>query len=132
MHYSLANVKYYITVLYGLKKEVDFFKTVKILKDFGLIKIKIDKIDKFEADDYDVLVYKIISPKLEELHTFLKETFANDFSYPIYSPHLTLAYIQKGKGDFLLGDTKWSGEEYIFNTIYWSHTNGFELPITLI
>jgi hypothetical protein len=64
-------------------------------KSFG--ETKIGDISLFEKDDYDVLKFSAYSPSQELANKILRELpYEND--YPIYKPHLTLAYIKGGKG----------------------------------
>lgn len=120
----------HITVLYGIKNNSDYFKIQQMLKSFGPIKIKIGEISKFEADDYDVIKMSIESKKLHILHNLLKNKIDNDFSYPDYNPHMTLAYVRKGSCDGLLGPCEWTGYEYEFNNMQFSHKDGYKLHIS--
>ena len=121
----------HVTVLYGLQKEEDYFRAVELLKDFGKFQITVGALAKFEAENYDVLIYKISSLPLEEIHWMLRQKFENTYSFPGYTPHLTIAYVKKGSVDHLLGDNAWQGMNYLVNKISWSHIDGYELEIKL-
>jgi len=59
--------------------------------------INVTKIKAFEMEDYDVLVAEVeLTPFLKRLNDSLKKLdHKND--YPEYSPHITIAYLKKGR-----------------------------------
>jgi 2'-5' RNA ligase len=74
----------------------------------------------FEADDYDVLKFGCESKALDALHKATKHYFDNNWKWPEYSPHVTIAYVKKGTGKKYvqepLGQTfKLVPSEYIFS-----------------
>lgn len=123
----------HITCLYGLTNENDYFKLRKKLKDFGPIEFEIGEIASFRNDDtpYDVIILTIKSPKLLKLHESMKNTFKNEYKYPTYKPHMTLAYVKKGECRDIEGKCKWSGTKYSANKILWSHIDKYYLDIPL-
>ena len=121
----------HITILYGLTKECDYFKLRAFCKDFGTIQIKIGDISKFESDEYDVIKLSVESKELHDLHNYIKTNFDNVFSFPDYTPHITLAYVQKGSCDHMLGPCEWTGTEYLFNEFKFSHNEGYKLIVPL-
>ncbi len=101
--------KPHATILFGIHsqnpKEVEFLLSSKpkisaTLEDFSL----------FEPEDkeYDVLKVSLVSKDLTELHDLLKQSLDNTESFPEYNPHLTIAYLKKGKGKNYVGDTSWA------------------------
>lgn len=101
----------HITVKYGIRSTNP--KIIQSVADkIEPFKIKLGKISKFTKDDHDVLKIGIQkSPKLHALHeTFLNETNNNE-SYPIYRPHVTLAYVKKGVADKFIGSSVFEGKE---------------------
>lgn len=87
----------HVTLLYGLSPQVELEQVTKKLdgKSFG--ETKIGDVSLFEKDDYDVLKFSAFSPSLQLANKKLRELpYENDF--PIYKPHLTLAYIKGGLG----------------------------------
>jgi len=99
----------HITAFYGLKE--DKLEDIKVkLKTLAPPKIKIKVIDSFRRDEvpYDVLILKIEeeNSSLSDIHYFIDNTFENDNTYPIYSPHTTLSYINKGQCKELEGSIK--------------------------
>ena len=88
----------HVTILYGFKNSVsplDIKDCVYAIKN--PIEVKLKSISFFEAPTFDVLKFDVDSDKLHKLHKiFLK--FPNEQTYPIYSPHITVAYVKKGVG----------------------------------
>jgi len=124
----------HITVLYGIQDEADYFDMRKKLKNFGPIDFKISDISSFRdvENPYDVIILKIESEKLHKVHEFLKETYENDWSYPKYNPHMTLAYVKKGKCLDIEGPCDWTGKSYKCPLITFSHKDKYFLPIPLL
>jgi hypothetical protein len=59
------------------------------------------KISIFPKDDhknYDVVKFDIISEQLKKLNNIFKDNFKITSDYPDYHPHMTIAYVQPGKG----------------------------------
>ena len=131
--YGLESVAH-ISVLYGISDENDYFKLREKLKDFGKFEFKIGDVSSFRKEDkpYDVLILKIISPKLEELHKIIKDSCDNSYSFPEYIPHMTLAYVNKGMCKDLEGKSDWTGDTYSCGIIKFSHKDGYFLDIPLI
>lgn len=50
------------------------------------------------GDQYDVVKVEVTSPDLEELNQFLSDNLEHTDTHPIYSPHITLAYVRPGMG----------------------------------
>lgn len=89
----------HVTLLYGLHKNVTTDDVKKALKNLKLPDtIKVKGISKFENDEYDVLKFDVDKKGLSEINTALKELpYTN--KYDDYKPHLTIAYLKKGKAD---------------------------------
>lgn len=130
--YGLENVPH-VSVLYGLKEEQDYFKIRDKLKNFGAFEFEIGKIKRFgnENKPYDVLVIEIVSPRLSEIHKFIRENYKNDYSFPEYIPHMTLAYVKKGELKEIEGDSSWTGTKYKCDLLRFSHINKYFLDIPL-
>ena len=122
----------HVTVLYGVKKENDYFKMRDDLKEFGSFPFQIGEISRFEQEDNDVIIIKINSEKLHTLHNLLKEKYENTYKFLEYRPHMTLAYVKKGTCKELEGKCQWTGTIYTCANIKFSHTEGYYLDIPLI
>lgn len=89
----------HVTILYGFHKEVDskelFDKIRKDVKDG--IEIKLTDISCFEGSDNDVLKFGVESDLLHRLNKKVRE-FPHTNKFSDYKPHMTIAYVKKGKG----------------------------------
>ena len=83
----------HITLLYGLHDENDFFTIRRILQQFKNIPVKLMKISKFTADNYDVIKIDVESDVCHEIYSKIKEECENTQTYDSYHPHVTLAYV---------------------------------------
>lgn len=96
-----AEPESHVTVLWGLSE--DDPKPLK--KMFGSqepISATLGVIEKFENDGEDVIHISVKSPTLYELNKQAK-TLPHKASEFDYKPHLTLAYVEPGSCDGLLG-----------------------------
>ncbi len=92
-----------ITVKYGLHSP-DPNCIAGIIKDFGSFPVNIGEVSKFDtAADHDVIKLSIESDRLHELNALISNNTSITDKYPIYQPHLTVAYVKKGSCDHLLG-----------------------------
>ena len=131
--YGLENCPH-ITLIYPIKDEKDYFKLREKLKDFGSFEFTIGNIGSFRRPEtkYDVLINEIESPKLQELHKYIKKNCKNNYKFPNYIPHMTLAYVQKRTCTELEGMSLWTGQKYTCKKIQFSHVDGYflEIPLT--
>ena len=130
--YGLESVPH-VTVLYGLENQIDYFDLRDKLKNFGSIEFEIGKIKSFrsEGNPYDVLVLEIISPRLVELHKFVRENYDNTYNFPEYVPHMTLCYVTKGSLKDMEGPCSWTGTKYMCSMVRFSHKDKYYLDIPL-
>lgn len=90
----------HVTVVFGIHEdEIDHETIANVIKsNMKPLTVKVDEIDVFEGDEYDVVKYNV--PITDELQSyrdlFLK--FPNTQSFPEYHPHMTIAYVHPGKG----------------------------------
>lgn len=122
----------HVTILYGLHT-TNPSGIKKLLKDEKPVKLKLGKITRFSTDDkpYDVLKIDIKSEDLTRLNKLFKdnEEYTSDFDK--YHPHLTLAYVKKGKAKNLADNNSLSGRSYIGDTVIFSSSSGKKTPIQL-
>lgn len=87
------------TLLYGLHEKVSLNDIKKVLSNFKFTNCKIKNPSLFENEGkpYDVLKFDVEGKNLYEANKILKKyPYTSDF--PDYHPHMTIAYINKGKG----------------------------------
>ena len=74
------------------------------------VKFKLGRISAFDNnEEYDVIKVEVISPDLHRLHKSLKALPHHD-KHPRYQPHVTIAYVKKGKGKRIIGNGAFDGE----------------------
>lgn len=94
--------KPHITVIYGLHHDEILDESViyNIIKEMPELKVSVKEIGVFENDDkpFDVVKFDINPTKalLKYRDEFLE--LPNTQTFPEYNPHMTIAYVQKGKG----------------------------------
>lgn len=91
----------HLTIKYGLHtKNPEDVK--KIVSNFPSFPVSFGKISKFNSEAYDVIKMEIISEKLMELNAIITSSLKCTDKYPIYKPHVTIAYVKKNSCDGLL------------------------------
>ena len=87
----------HITIVYGFSHDVfmkDIEKDLIPIKDIVMIPYNISI---FENDKYDVLKCDISTMQLKNIHDELVKRFKIKETYDNYHPHMTIAYMKKGK-----------------------------------
>lgn len=103
----------HVTLLYGLKgdKVTDRLRSlVGAVKPF---EVRLGLVTVFkDSDKQDVIKIDAESPELQDLHYAIEKAVPNVNSYPTYVPHITIAYVKKGRGDRVLGDDTFRGRTF--------------------
>lgn len=91
------------TVAYGFDQSV----TMGIIKQMCYLprlEVRLGKVSAFTTDKkFDVIKVDIESENLVKIRTLIEEKVGlPGNTHSVYNPHLTLAYVKKGKGDFVL------------------------------
>ena len=87
----------HVTIRYGFLKDLNELEIRQLLKGQKKFMMEIYGLDKFDTHpSYDVAMFKVSSPVLKQLNE-ASGIYLNETDYPDYNPHLTLAYVQKGK-----------------------------------
>lgn len=100
-HEDFGYCKYsHSTILFGLLHDDDLPNLVKeyLIPLDELNDIYVKNISLFENKEYDVVKMDIKSKDLKKMNKKLRNNFEYTSDHPEYHPHLTLAYIKKGKG----------------------------------
>ena len=115
----------HITLMYGLSpieenrvKELLNKVPKKIMAELG-------QISKFQNADtpYDVLKIEVKSSHLGKIHEMIRKNFENDYKWPEYNPHVTLAYVKKGTCSELVGSKIFEGMKFAFENFTYSNGN---------
>lgn len=90
-------VEPHVTIKYGLTESYNPFQIEQIVKNIKPFPIYLGKMDIFENDKFDVIKFNIDGRELRKLNELFSR-FPNEDQYPVYRPHMTLAYVKKGYG----------------------------------
>lgn len=120
----------HVTVLYGIKS--DSPSTVKsILRNTESFTVELETISLFTAPDYDVVKIDVQSHELVELNKLIKSKVAYVDNYPVFKPHVTIAYIQKGTGWKHDGVDVFEGKLFNADAVLFSNIDRVKTKITL-
>jgi len=111
----------HVTILYGIHTK-DLEEVKKPLLWQKPFFIRLGRISIFDTNDkFDVVKIEVESKMLREVHNRLKGTLTNSEPYPVYRPHITIAYTKKGRYKKLIGNPhfdkrRWEVKEVFFST----------------
>jgi len=113
----------HVTVMYGLSPIEETRVKNLLNKVPKKIVAELGKISKFENVDtpYDVLKIEVRSPHLSKIHEMIRKNFENNYKWPNYSPHVTLAYVKKGTCNEYVGNKTFEGMKVMFETFMYSN-----------
>jgi 2'-5' RNA ligase len=118
------------TVLYGIHSEGS--EEVKKIAQDGNLNVKLGKIEVFTNPlKFDVVVISVDSPDLVKMNEKMRSDIEYTNKYSEYRPHVTVAYVKKGKGWKHRGNDKWEGKEFSCDYIVFSSKNGSKERISL-
>ena len=120
----------HITVKYGLSSD-DPRRVACVLAGEGPAEVALGCTKTFEAADHDVVVLEVFSEDLARLHKKLYEGVGNVETFPVYKPHVTLAYVQKGLGQHFAGDDTFDGLRLRLDCLTFSPSEGEPVEMTL-
>ena len=87
----------HLTLLYGLH-EIDLEDLAEHIGATQALEFDIYGLDVFKGDDFDVLYARCSGDDLYHFHNSVRNTFTNTSTHGYYSPHITIAYLEKGTG----------------------------------
>jgi hypothetical protein len=103
----------HVTIKYGLHDKVDAESIRRLVDGFGPVTITLGKLSLFPANEtqsqrgggeQDVVKIDVLSPDLHRLNRLIAENLPNTDKYPVYKPHITVAYMKPGLGQACVGD----------------------------
>lgn len=119
------------TVIYGIHDKRSAGAR-KILMDFKPFEIKLGKISNFTAPEkFDVLKVDVTGTELHKLHHLFRDNLECTINFPEYKPHVTIAYMKKGKTEKYLGSTKFQGTVLPVEKVVFSSSAGIKTLIRL-
>lgn len=114
----------HVTILYGLHSERPDH-VIKLIGQSGTIRAKLGAVGVFTNPyKFDVVMIDIVSPDLCELNNILTKNVNHTNRYGDYHPHITVAYIKKGRGNKYLGLEHWRDKEFYCNYAVFSSKDG--------
>lgn len=114
----------HVTILYGLHSESPK-QTKRLLKKEPPIDVKLGKIDLFTGPVlFDVVIIAVESTDLERLNKKMRDNVTFSNRYKSYVPHVTIAYVKKGRGWFYKGNGKFEDREFSTNEVVFSSKDG--------
>jgi 2'-5' RNA ligase len=113
----------HVTVMYGLSPIEETRVKNLLNKVPKKIVAELGKISKFENVDtpYDVLKIEVRSPHLSKIHEMIRKNFENNYKWPEYNPHVTLAYVKKGTCNEYVGNKTFEGMKLMFESFTYSN-----------
>jgi len=81
--------------------------------------------------DYDVVKIDVDSPELHSLNATLSDGLPHTDTYPVYKPHVTVAYVKKGLGTQYAGRRDLDGASVRASHLTFSPTKGPRVHIPL-
>jgi len=119
----------HITILYGLHT-TESTQVEKLFKREQPIEAQLGATTIFtNPSKYDVVVAKVISEDLERLNKKLASKLAHTDLYGEYNPHMTIAYLKKGKGRRYDQLDLWAGRKISTDYVVFSSKKGFRKRI---
>ena len=105
-------LKPHITVKYGLLTQDVPPELKEIAKNTPPFPIFMGNISLFTTNpEFDVVKIDVESPWLRQLNKQISDAVPHDDTYPTYKPHITLAYVEKGTCDHMVGDDPFKSKE---------------------
>lgn len=89
----------HITICYGLEDKVSFDDLKEYLFPINQYNTILVNISTFENEKFDVLKVTAKCPKASESNKLINDNFKVHSSYKEYNPHMTIAYLKKGKAN---------------------------------
>ena len=110
----------HVTVLYGLENQSSG-EIKKIFEDFGPITVWFGKTKAFAAAEtgkgYDVLYVEVLGREVDILHLLVAAYLPHFSTNPMFTPHMTLAYMKPGAAAEHCGDSWFEGQKATIDKI---------------
>lgn len=121
----------HITLIYGLHTN-DPEEVAGLFKYEKPFKCSLGEISVFENNKkFDVLIIKVICKELHRLNQKMRSNLKATESFPVYVPHVTICYLEKGKGEKFKHNKFFDKEEFLLDHVYFSSKNGKKTLIKL-
>jgi len=119
------------TVLYGIHTD-DPKPVQELLRSQKPFTCKLGRVTLFKTNPkFDVVKIDVRSSELHRLHQRLNDHLEVTNSYPVYKPHVTIAYVKRGKADDLAGNRDFEGKKFEVAGIVFSSRSGKKTTLPL-
>lgn len=99
-------------------------KLREAVKNCGPVKITLGDTGVFESEEHDVVIIHVLSTDLHNLRRKVENAVENTQTFPDYKPHITIAYVKKGKGkEYAEKLNTLKGKEITLDTLTFSDTD---------
>lgn len=121
----------HVTVLYGIHSTLPN-ESIKLLNTQPKFEIKLKTISLFTNNDaFDVVKIDVVSFNLTYMNSLLKDNLKNTQHFNGYHPHVTIAYVKKGKCSDLSVNKTFNGIKWEVSSLIFSSKDGDKTPIRL-
>jgi 2'-5' RNA ligase len=119
------------TVLYGIHEDSPD-KVAALLEEQKPFACALGRVNLFQTNPkFDVVKAEVRSRELHRLHNRLKESLEVTDKYPVYRPHVTIAYVQPGAANRLKGGGAFLGRSFEVREIIFSSHAGKKTKLRL-
>lgn len=120
----------HVTILYGLHSErPDDVR--RLLTGVDSFEIELGKVSLFTWNNkFDVVKIEAFSDELHRLNKLLSRLPSTQM-FPIYKPHVTIAYVKKGSCDKLANNMDFVGKTWMPESVIFSTKQGIKTAIPL-
>lgn len=121
----------HITILYGLHT-ADPKPVEKLLHGEKSFQVTLGKLSLFTTNDkFDVLKIDAEGKGLHYLYKLFSNNLKATETYPRYIPHVTIAYVKKGKANHFVGSKVFQGETFDADALVFSSKNGKKTTLAI-
>lgn len=116
----------HVTVLYGLHSD-NSTESRRVVKNCKSFNVRLGPVDVFTTNDnFDVVMVKVLSPELHALNKKFCDQVKFTNKFPVYRPHITIAYVKKGEGSKYKGEKLFEGKSFKVDKVLFSSKKGFK------
>ena len=121
----------HLTIKYGIHDE-NPQHVLQYIQHTGKIVINYGKISLFDGNpSYDVVKIDVFGDVLYKMNELITRNVPTTDRYPVYSPHVTIAYIKKGSGKKFINDETFDKLTDEVGSALFTSLNGNEYYINL-
>lgn len=121
----------HVTCKFGLHT-ADPAEVSRIVSGFGPVELGLGRTMIFPAPEHEVLVCEVESDGLHELNRLITTSTPCTDTFPVYHPHMTIAYLTLGNGAKYAGVNVAEGRRYRAQSVVFSSKDGTKHVISLV